>query len=173
MEYMENQMDDKITGANLHQEESNSFKLISMTDFVLYKKASHTQIMKYAQFLKQALSLGKFVPCDEEGNVLEEPKGWSWFSIDPCRCEKCAKKYNIHELDNYKKAKERVLFEGFYYQSNFSEKQNKLYEYVRNKNPHVFSFEQIKNNTVESLLTGYKKEFLITLTQTAIKQIGL
>ena len=39
-------------------------KLISMTDFVLYKKESHTQIMKYAKFLKQPLTLGMFVPCD-------------------------------------------------------------------------------------------------------------
>ena len=77
------------------------------------------------------------------------------------------------QIDEYYIAKERVLFEGFYYQSNFSKKQNKLYEYVRNKHPHVFSFEQIKNSTVEALLTGYKKEFLITLTEAAIKQIGI
>ena len=46
-------------------------KLISMTDFVLYKKESHTQIMKYAKFLKQPLTLGMFVPCDEEECMID------------------------------------------------------------------------------------------------------
>ena len=66
-------------------------KLISMTDFVLgieqnsYTKTekyniiewqskceSFDKIIKYANFLKQPLKLGMFVPCDENGNVLED-----------------------------------------------------------------------------------------------------
>lgn len=142
-------------------------KLIPMTDFVLEqvvkmesKEITYLRIFNYAKFLKQPLTLGMFVPCDENGNILENP-----FKENgrPAR--------GIYE--KYQKAKEKVLFKGFYYQSNFSQKQNELYEYVRNEHPHVFSFERIKNGTVESLLTGYKKEFLIELTESAIKQIGL
>lgn len=59
-------------------------KLISMTDFVLeqekrlglwgdtYKDFTE-KTSKYAQFLKQPLTLGMFVPCGEDGKVLEHP----------------------------------------------------------------------------------------------------
>jgi hypothetical protein len=53
-------------------------KLISMTDFVLeqnnFKVFRNQQILNYANFLKQPLELWMFVPCDENGDVLEEPK---------------------------------------------------------------------------------------------------
>ena len=68
-----------------------------MTDFVLQQgNPSNTdsqfadKIMSYAHFLKQPLTIGMFVPCDEDGNVLEE-------------CDK---------IKEYRKAKEKVLFEG-------------------------------------------------------------
>ena len=58
-----------------------------MTDFVLeqnekikkekYGIESYYSTMQvsinYANFLKQPLNLGMFVPCDKIGNVLEEP----------------------------------------------------------------------------------------------------
>jgi len=47
--------------------------LISMTDFVLSKKYTATGHENYANFLKQPLELWMFIPCDEDGNVLEEP----------------------------------------------------------------------------------------------------
>ena len=81
-------------------------KLISMTDFVLevekYENESHNVehafelIKNYANFLKQPLTLGMFVPCDENDNVLEEP------SLLPSS-----------DLDKYRKAKEKVIFEGW------------------------------------------------------------
>ena len=63
-------------------------KLISMTSFVLNKRKEllrHSEykndlenyaniVYNYANFLKQPLNLGMFVPCDEDRNVLEEPK---------------------------------------------------------------------------------------------------
>jgi len=86
-------------------------KLISMTDFVIevIDNTAPINFIKgieslrtYAKFLKQPLTLGMFVPVDEEGNVLEEPKQF----------EGKFKDYqNI--LDTYVKAKEKVLFEGF------------------------------------------------------------
>ena len=68
-----------------------------MTDFVLElgktnqielsDEAFIDVVLNYAQFLKQPLTLGMFVPCDEDGNILE--------TYDP----------------RHQQAKERVLFE--------------------------------------------------------------
>ena len=58
-------------------------KLMSMTDYVLSKPSElvineaiypYAAIHKYANFLKQPLELGMFVPCDEEGEILLYPK---------------------------------------------------------------------------------------------------
>lgn len=91
-------------------------KLIPMTDFVqmqLDTKQSSSEfkevIKNYNQFLKQSLALWMFVPCDQNGNILSEPQmiekrlGFDETEID----------YNYAEVEVYKKAKERVLFEGF------------------------------------------------------------
>ncbi len=79
-------------------------RLVSMTDFVLEQKGDN---LKYAQFLKQPLNSGMFVPCDIEGNVLEEPKRIS-YSYNPIINE-----MHDNKVIRYKQAKERVLFEGF------------------------------------------------------------
>ena len=67
-------------------------KLIKMSDFVLEKnildEKEIKQIINYANFLKQNLKLEMFVPCDDDGNILEE-------------------------INIYEKAKEKVLFKGF------------------------------------------------------------
>lgn len=85
--------------------------LISMVDFVEeikdYVHESHNNerglelIFNYSEFLKQPLTLGMFVSCDEEGDVLEEPNpdNYNWGYLD--------------ELKIYNKAKEKVLFENF------------------------------------------------------------
>jgi hypothetical protein len=82
-------------------------KLTSMVDFVLEKRKIGkgtvadvlNSVFKYADVLKQPLKLGMFVPCDEDGNVLEEPTPEDILYDD-----------NIYE--QYQQAKERVLFEG-------------------------------------------------------------
>lgn len=74
------------------------FRLISMTDFVLEHDTNQTsarrlsQIIGYAEFLKQNLKLEMFVPC-----VDGEPFNYS--------------KHGNSE--QYEQAKEKVLFEGF------------------------------------------------------------
>lgn len=88
--------------------------LIPMTDFVnnvgnMENYPSHENalswIYNYATFLKQPLKLEMFVPCDDNGNILEEPK---------------KENYTQEELENslmgcdyldYNKAKVKVLFE--------------------------------------------------------------
>lgn len=87
-------------------------KLIPMTDYALmqeqeefddYKKG-YLKIIEYARFLKLPLILGMFVPCDESGNVLTEPKLISEARED------------IQDFGNkliaYEAAKEKVLFVG-------------------------------------------------------------
>lgn len=91
-------------------------KLISMTDFVLQQNYITTldisqidfydkelsvlsNIRNYANFLKQPLKLEMFVPCDEDGNVIELHNACICTDL----CYLCKK---------YKKAKERVLFRG-------------------------------------------------------------
>ena len=64
-------------------------------------------IENYAQFLKQPLKLEMFVPCDDEGIVLEEPKIEEEY-VDEHTTQIFAQ-YQ-YDLD---KAKEKILFEGF------------------------------------------------------------
>lgn len=137
--------------------------LISMTDFVLqqysnnYHANTPTRILNYARFLKQPLKLEMFVPCDEDGNVLEEPKGWSNGECDIYDC--CS----ICCCEQYKKAKEKVLFEGFEY----IETEN--YFFVFNEEKLVrLQRSNFKTETVE-FIAGQEVE----LTSTALKQIGL
>lgn len=114
-------------------------KLISMTDFVLNKKASHTQIVKYAKFLKQPLKLEMFVPCDDNGNVLQDP------GLIPS-----------FELEQYRKAKEKVLFENCDFDG---------IDVIINKSIYISSFRNFNNLTIESLIYGS-----VVLTLNATKQ---
>ena len=90
--------------------------LIPMTDFVnnvgnMENYPSHENalswIYNYATLLKQPLKLEMFVPCDEDGNVLEEPQ------MRPVRnsFDEEDMDYDARELYDYIKAKEKVLFE--------------------------------------------------------------
>jgi len=89
-------------------------KLISMIDFVLQDKSiTGISIINYAYFLKKPLELWMFVPCDEYGNVLEEinddyPNNIEYFE----------------EIEQYNKAKERCLFEGFEIKHHHSSKKS-------------------------------------------------
>ena len=79
---------------------------------------------KYDSFLEQPLTLGMFIPCDDDGNFLEEPKHEP-FQDRQKFDDKCIE---------YQQVKERVLFEGF---------QNKKQPFF------PFSFE---NRTIEDLI---------------------
>ena len=78
-----------------------------MTDFVLEqgKKENTNNIRRfwncenYANFIKQKPEILMFIPCDENGNVLEEP-------IETIGGVEMYSK-------RYQQAKERCLFEGF------------------------------------------------------------
>ena len=84
-----------------------------MTDFVLenakqpyVEGTKYKDLVNYANFLKQPLKLEMFVPCDEDGDILEEPTNYEK------RLLNMMTEYN-DEVYRYKQAKEKVLFEGF------------------------------------------------------------
>lgn len=116
------------------------------------------EIFNYANFLKQPLEIWMFVPCDEEGNVLEEPKGWL---NEECVINDCC---TICKCEQYQQAKERVLFDGFKMIGN---------KHVENNDFVVIGvgFKNGMHKTIEDILktTNFRKP--VTLTETAKKQI--
>jgi hypothetical protein len=130
-------------------------KLISMTDFVLheqrFKEDSDLAVFKitnYANFLKQPLELWMFVPCNNDGNVLDRPKE---------HLENRSIYYN--ELREYQQEKEKCLFEGWQY----CDKSNTIRDGV-----FTLSLEKIKDYTIEYLIN-----LDITLSESAIKKLGI
>ena len=152
-------------------------KLISMTDFVLEqtKLASESKcgiyeyivkIRDYANLLKQPLELWMFVPCDEDGNVLELPtKENSLNTID-----------HESKMMDYQQAKEACIFEGFEW--NVAEFCDEPMIELEDKKGNYFCYDcEDKNfskdedffcSDIEDLL-----QFNLQLTQTAIKKLGL
>ena len=104
-------------------------KLQSMTDYVLEQEIKGLEpqsitlqlnsrarrfanCLKYAKFLKQPLELWMFVPCDDDGNILEEPTKYSnWTNFDYSGTDIGFEDEKL--CREYQKAKERCLFEGF------------------------------------------------------------
>jgi hypothetical protein len=150
-------------------------KLILMTDFVLtpmltlvskkvldklepyqYHNYSHSMNIKYAKFLKQPLELWMFVPCDEGGNVLEEPEendlNGSFLKMQ----------LNYDKEVKWEIAKERCLFEGLK-----CIKVKDLYFIERDKKS-LFCIGLDKLKKAEDLV-----QYDLQLTQIAIKQLGL
>jgi hypothetical protein len=133
-------------------------KLISMTDFVLEQdtnwsyKNTIVSIRDYANFLKQPLELWMFVPCDEDGNVLEEPKDEGQTLV---RLEK--------DFKEYQQAKERCLFEGFELKG-----ENELFYNLTHDLCYSVFLSKNNKRTMQDLINSDFK-----LTPTALKQIGL
>ena len=116
----------------------------------------------YDALLKQPLKLGFFVPCDDSGNVLEEPTNYEK------RLSNMMTEYN-DEVYTYNQAKEKVLFEGFEYVKFIND--GELLPYHRLiKNDEYFNV-RFSDRNIEDLLTEF--EYGIELTPTVIKQIGL
>ncbi len=92
-------------------------KLIPLSDYVLeqYQKVSPNigylelgnvlfDIVNYTKFLKQPLKLEYFVPCDNDENVLDEPKKENYTEQELSNSDLG---YDWHD---YQKALEKVLF---------------------------------------------------------------
>ena len=142
-------------------------KLQSMTDFVLeqtkkYDFVPQSQIIEsrlsakfindcisYAKFLKQPLELWMFVPCGDDGDILENPSCNT--SCDPSDFSedgKCGKNGCYAQEKNYQKAKERCLFDI------------------------PIELETLKFHLQQKRTIEYFTAFDVPLTQSAIIQIG-
>ena len=146
-----------------------TFRLKSMVDFVLQQDITdikqRNSIVNYAQFLKQPLNIGMFVPCDEDGDILDEPEDYE------LRLTNMMTEYN-DEVYRHKQAKEKVLFEGFEL-VRFIEKENPCYVVSNGENEvtfHIGLYNFSKGvrfaNTIEDLI-----HIQPILTESAIKQI--
>lgn len=129
-------------------------KLISMTDFVLSRDNSRSnseealhEITQYANFLKQPLKLEMFVPCDDNGSVLENPI---------CQLE----------LEQYRKAKEKVLFE---FDGGLTLLRNREWFFIIEDKNGIY-YRILKNKTKSKIESLFKFSVDIKLTQNAIKQ---
>lgn len=141
-------------------------KLVSMTEFVLneYSKLKNNQtddstleftdnVVNYANFLNKPLTLGMFIPVDENGNVLSEPVKPHTYASE--NTDEYIKHYNS-QVNAYKFTKERVLFEGFEWDN--------ILEQGRNKQNGIY-FDK-GNHTIEDLI-----QYKPILTQTALAMI--
>lgn len=123
-------------------------------------------------FIEQPLTLGMFVPCDEEWIILSECTYLYDVYKNLSNDEK--RDYKLR-CENYQQAKERVLFEGF----EIVEKRE-VYDSINgiliDLDAQTFQIEgslgvgggYLIDEIIEDLST-----LGITLTKTAIKQIGL
>jgi len=132
-------------------------KLISMTDYVLqqYEEIQQSNVFEnncfnYAKFLKQPLTLGMFVPCDLEGNIMKEP--YMVFADDNEECDDYIKLFC--------EAKERCLFEIH----SFEEDSENFWYFGLDE----FKLIGIDKSEIVELLVTYG----IELTLTAQKQIS-
>ena len=91
-----------------------------------------------------------FVPCDEDGNVLEEPK------ISCATCKKCTCSFEYAK--NFDKAKEKVLFKGFEISTNKQGEKVVLGDYT------CLKVKVLSSLNIESLT----KYINIKLTESAI-----
>lgn len=149
-------------------------KLTSMTDFVLEQMKEVildgtgvvcARMGNYANFLKQTLKLGMFVPCDEDGIFLEEPKKENFLTESGLY----QTDYHNKAIKKYQQAKERVLFE---FDGDLSLIRNKTNFYIIEDKNGVY-IRVLKNKTKTTIESLLKFSVEITLTETAIKQIGL
>lgn len=158
-----------------------SHMLVPMTDFVIeyyshegYADLHTLRVMNnYANFLKMLLSLEMFVPTDQLGNILKEPKNYSdWKSLSHNKTLNGGDFSSV--LDEYKyynKAESKCLFDGFQVAYNgFS-----VVRIVATYNKDIeLSFSKVEGKfqhygTVESLL-NFETVFL---SITALEKIGL
>jgi hypothetical protein len=71
--------------------------------------ANFSRCFRYAKLTNRPPKLGDFIPCDEDGNVLEEPKNFEQWT----RKELNVSYYiDSNNYVQYQAAKDRVIFKG-------------------------------------------------------------
>lgn len=132
-------------------------KLIKCSDYVIKKSnvamktnnvagqivKEYYEIVDYANFLKRPLELGMFIPCDKDGNVLEEPSkkgiGGGMLNLEI----------------QYREAKERVLFKGF-----TAEKRRDYY---------IVQKLDLKNGMLDTIWISYTNRTIEDLTELGLE----
>jgi len=101
----------KVLG-KVKEYEDNTMLLKSTPSMTFVVNDSWDRIIKYNLFLTQPLTLSMFVPCDEQGEPMNEERGvvadWADADVDQ-RIEAHKKAYQA--------AKDKVLFEGWEWDS--------------------------------------------------------
>jgi len=133
--------------------------LIKMTDYLPDNP--------YSKFLKQTPQLYMFVPCDSEGNILEEPKPVHTYGLEVEDYE-----YDDNEVQQYQQAKERCYFVGFEVKErNCNETK---FKYIENGLIAVFYYNKTTNSFEENADFKTLEDLIpynLTLTATAQKEI--
>jgi hypothetical protein len=158
-----------------------SHMLLPMTDFVIeyyshegYADLHTLKVMNnYAKFLKMPLSLEMFVPTDQFGTVLKEPKNYSdWKSLSHNKIlDENGSPSMLDEYKYYNKAESKCLFDDFKVAYNGFSVVRIVAAY---NNAIELSFNKVEGKfqhyvTIESLL-AFDTVFLSTA---ALKKIGL
>ena len=80
---------------------------------ILLMEEFYRDVPNYIYFITQPISLGQFIACDEDGNVLKKPENFNAWSLDmilPAPLG-CSVWYGVCE--QFQDAQERVIFKGF------------------------------------------------------------
>lgn len=149
--------------------------LVSMTDFVISQiKTNSTvndsfkkylaDVRNYALFLKQNLTLGMFVPVDEDGNILfSKPNYYACFLHGSYVNH--PQLINYENCIRYKKAEENILFKDC-----IVKKIEKSHKFDIDYYVVYFNSQQLWISWTERTIEDLIKNNL-ELTESAIKQI--
>ncbi|WP_144283885.1 hypothetical protein [Chryseobacterium echinoideorum] len=158
-------------------------RLIPMTDFVIeyYSNEGYADLHtlnlmnNYAKFLRMPLCLEMFVPVDEKGSILKEPKNYQIWKSLPHNREISTDETLGNKIsdDNriFQRAEAKILFEGFEFAYNgfsvarLTASYNLSIEISFNKNEQIF----LNFPDIESLISLEE----IYLSKSALKLIGL
>lgn len=124
-----------------------------LADYDTVNESFTNDVINYANFLSQPLTLGMFVPISESGEVLREPM------YDPAN-----EQYWASEQFQFEQAQQRLLFEGLKVLKNTSQffiVEDNLGNWIR----------VVKWKPTELTIDDLSKQCSATLTDTAIKII--
>lgn len=116
--------------------------------------------MDYAKFLKQPLRLGMFITCDENGKFIEKPSQENYIDLENGK--------HSDEWENWKKAKQNVLFHDFIIVKEWYRIEHKPNTPRRNTRQLSDVFD--KGLTIENIIGVFHD---VELTESALKQIVL
>lgn len=146
----------------------SKYKGYDSIDYRIFAYNKTVVIENYANFLKQPLTLGMFVPCDQNGNVLKEPMENDFYYSDGVLNHV---DYSA-EFEQYQKAKEKVLFKDCTVKG--IKKSHSLdidYFVVYHKGRQIWI--SWTDRVIDDFILNRNYLNGLELTESAIKQIGL